>query len=115
RHPDRGRHDDDRVPPPRAEARWQRDVMLTERTIDRLRGDADGPTLIIVGGMHGNEPAGVEAARVVLERVRRAGCEVRGELVALRGNVRALLARRRYLSRDLNRLWTPDRVATART
>jgi len=84
------------------------------RVIDRLRGRSVGPTLIIVGGMHGNEPAGVEAARVVLERLRRDQVEIRGEIVGLIGNVRALAARRRYLARDLNRLWTPDRVAGAR-
>jgi hypothetical protein len=34
--------------------------------------------------------------------------------VGLVGNVRALAARRRYLARDLNRLWTAERVDEAR-
>jgi succinylglutamate desuccinylase len=81
------------------------------RLIGRIAG-APGPTLIIVGGMHGNEPGGVTAARTVLARIPRDA--VRGELVALAGNVRALAAHRRYLTHDLNRLWTPERVAIAR-
>lgn len=85
-----------------------------ERVIERKRGDAPGPTIIVVAGMHGNEPAGVEAIQRVLDRIRTEPCEVRGELIAVRGNVRALAAKRRYLARDLNRLWTPDRVAAAR-
>lgn len=88
--------------------------MTAERVIDRVRGRAIGPTLIVVGGVHGNEPAGVDAARVVLERVRREGVEVRGEIVALRGNLRALAAKRRFVASDLNRMWTPARIAAAR-
>ncbi len=81
------------------------------RHVGRSAGDA-GPTLIVVGGIHGNEPAGVIAARTVLQRVPRDA--VRGEVVAFAGNVRALEMRRRYLTHDLNRLWAPERVATAR-
>lgn len=82
------------------------------RLVGRLAGEAAGPTLIVVGGIHGNEPAGVAAVRAVLARVP--GDQVRGEVIALVGNVRALAAGQRYLSHDLNRLWQPQRVATAR-
>jgi len=84
------------------------------RVIDQMRGASPGPTLIVVGGVHGNEPAGVNAARRVIERLRAAGTPLAGEVVALAGNVRALAAGRRYLARDLNRQWTADRVASAR-
>ena len=41
------------------------------RTIADLRG-SDGPTLICTGGVHGNEPAGIHAAReVALELARQ--------------------------------------------
>ena len=33
------------------------------RELGRVRGDAPGATLIAVGGVHGNEPAGLEAGR----------------------------------------------------
>lgn len=84
------------------------------RTIDRIRGNVPGPTLVIVGGMHGNEPAGVEAARTVFARLRAEGVEVCGEVVALKGNVRGLAANRRCLTTDLNRLWTSEKLAAAR-
>lgn len=84
------------------------------RQIERLVGSEPGPTLVVVGGVHGNEPAGVNAAREVLARVRRDAVPVSGEIVALTGNVRALAAMRRYLTRDLNRQWTAERVAEAR-
>ncbi len=83
------------------------------RVIDQLSGAEAGPTLVLVGGVHGNEPAGVSAARRVLARLRAGGARVVGEVVALAGNRRALAAGRRYLVRDLNREWTPERIAAA--
>jgi predicted deacylase len=79
------------------------------RVIERLRGGV-GPTLIAIGGLHGNEPAGVEVLRAVLGRLREDDAPVRGEVVGLIGNLRALAARRRFLARDMNRLWTPARL-----
>jgi succinylglutamate desuccinylase len=86
------------------------DQELT-RLVGRLRGDAPGPTLIVTGGVHGNEPAGIVAARRVLRAL--AGTRLGGELVALAGNLRALRAGRRYLARDLNRQWSPEALARA--
>jgi predicted deacylase len=83
-----------------------------ERVARALRGAAPGPTLIIVGGMHGNEPAGLAAARAVLDALP-AGA-VTGEVVVLVGNRRAVAAGRRYLGRDLNRMWTTEQIAQAR-
>jgi succinylglutamate desuccinylase len=82
-----------------------------ERVVGRAVGRAPGPTLIVVGGVHGNEPAGVRAARRVLERLRAGGVALRGEFVALAGNVRALRLGRRYQVRDLNRQWTARALA----
>lgn len=87
---------------------------MTARQINRITSAAPGPTLIIVGGLHGNEPAGMEAARIVLSRLRHDKTPLVGEVVALAGNLRALVARRRYLDRDLNRQWTEERVLEAR-
>ena len=88
--------------------------MESARVIDRLVADEAGPTLIIVGGMHGNEPAGVDEARSVLGALRAFETPIRGEIIALAGNVRGLAAETRYLARDLNRMWTADRIAEAR-
>jgi predicted deacylase len=79
------------------------------RRIAELRGEAPGPTLIIVGGLHGNEPAGIAAARRTLGELTAA--DVRGEVVALIGNLRAGAAGRRSIAHDLNRLWTAERMA----
>jgi len=87
------------------------------RVIGRYPADADefarsaGPALVVVGGIHGNEPAGVEAARRVLEALTRTRPRMRGRFLALAGNVAALRTKRRYVDRDLNRIWTDEEVA----
>lgn len=65
-----------------------------------------GPTLLIVSGLHGNEPAGVEASARVLAGLEDRAAELRGRVHFLVGNRGALQAGVRYVARDLNRAWT---------
>lgn len=84
-------------------------------------GPEAGPTLVIVGGIHGNEPSGLIAAERVLAALEEAGLPRRGRVVALRGNLTALVACDpksrgcpRYIDVDLNRLFdssSPNGVA----
>jgi succinylglutamate desuccinylase len=75
-----------------------------------IRGPIPGPTLIILGGIHGNEPAGVLAAARVAPRLRAKEGHLRGEIALLRGNARALARKVRYIDEDLNRQWTAENV-----
>jgi hypothetical protein len=84
------------------------------RVVARLRSEVAGPTLIVVAGMHGNEPAGLIASGRAVEAVTRAGGLARGELVVLAGNRRALARGVRFVQRDLNRQWSEERVAELR-
>ena len=63
-----------------------------------------GPLVLITAGLHGNEPAGVGAARRVLDEL--AGRPTAGRVVALAGNLGALACGERHGGQDLNRLWT---------
>jgi succinylglutamate desuccinylase len=76
------------------------------RVIGRVRGAQPGPLLLVVAGIHGNEPAGVRAAERVQPRLAELAGRMQGDFLALRGNVRALAQGRRYLHEDLNRRWT---------
>lgn len=87
------------------------DRRAAERLIGRHGSAADGPLLVCVAGLHGNEPAGVEALRRVLRRLDETRPPFRGELVALAGNLPALRRGLRYVDEDLNRIWTLDRVS----
>jgi succinylglutamate desuccinylase len=81
-------------------------VSLPERVIGWCGGHRPGPTLVAVGGIHGNEPAGAAALQRVVASLREHEHRMSGTFVALVGNVRALAQGRRYLDQDLNRLWT---------
>jgi succinylglutamate desuccinylase len=94
-------------PPPLAGRR-------VERLLGRLTGARPGPTLVAIGGVHGNEPAGVAALLRVIEALSGRQAALSGELVALAGNRQALARGERYLARDLNRSWTAERVEALR-
>ena len=83
------------------------------RVFGRLSG-APGPTLIAVGGVHGNEPAGALALARIFARLAGRDGRLRGDVVGLAGNVKALARNQRYLREDLNRIWLPDRLAHVR-
>lgn len=92
-----------------------------ERVLGRCGGH--GPTLLVIAGVHGNEPAGILGLDRVFARlcpedpaegeaIRR---QMSGRMVGLAGNLAALAEGRRYLHEDLNRLWLPDRLARVRS
>ncbi|MEM7245774.1 MAG: succinylglutamate desuccinylase/aspartoacylase family protein [Acidobacteriota bacterium] len=83
------------------------------RVLADLDSGHPGPTLIVSGGIHGNEPAGVLAALEVTKALGERGLQ-RGRLVALVGNRSALGRGCRYVERDLNRRWFPDEIAELR-
>jgi succinylglutamate desuccinylase len=85
------------------------------RVIAELLGDEDGPTLICVGSLHGNEPAGALALDRFFSRLgpgKTTG--FRGRVVGLVGNRQALARGRRYLQHDLNRFWSVERARQLR-
>jgi succinylglutamate desuccinylase len=86
----------------------------TRRVLGRLRGPRPGPTLVAVGGLHGNETAGILALQRVLASLWSRKAHLSGEFIALRGNRRALAQGRRFVDWDLNRGWTAEGVSAIR-
>ena len=82
--------------------------------IASITGMKKGPTLIVIGSIHGNEPAGAIAARRIVPALQRMRISLSGEVVLLSGNTRALARGLRYVDTDLNRLWTQENVARLR-
>lgn len=81
------------------------------RVIGSIVGEHAGPTLIVTCGIHGNERAGVVAAKRVLATLERRKSRLKGEILALSGNLAGMRLGVRYQVRDLNRVWTDARVA----
>ena len=84
------------------------------RVLGHLDSGCEGVCLVAVGGIHGNESAGVAALRRVVECLHGTGLVRRGQLWALSGNLGALDEGERYLDRDLNRAWLPEDLAQLR-
>ena len=86
----------------------QRSILI-QRNVGQIIGDKSGPTLIIVSGIHGNEPSGLFAVTRVLEKLSPK--ELAGNVFALAGNMEALSLGQRYITHDLNRLWTEKHLS----
>ena len=60
----------------------------------RVLGDCSrgvsGPLLIVTGGVHGNEPSGVESLERVFAQLERKSVPLRGRCVGLAGNIASL-------------------------
>lgn len=78
------------------------------RVIGLVEGREEGPYIVAIGGMHGNEPAGVEALRQITEELKAKSRHFKGQFLALRGNIKALEQRVRYIEEDMNRIWFPS-------
>jgi predicted deacylase len=81
------------------------------RSIGSYDAGRQGPLVVIFGGIHGNEPAGVAAIAAVLAALQERGLPLRGRVLGLRGNCAGLAKGVRYQARDLNRSWQTTAIA----
>ncbi len=81
-----------------------------QRLIGTYGGISPGPMVICIGGIHGNEPAGVHGLKRVMHQLNETHPPFRGEIVALSGNLNALNSECRFFSKDLNRQWTTAKI-----
>ena len=65
-------------------------TIETDRIIGHIQGDKKGPTIIFIGGIHGNEPAGIFALDHVMRQLHESSMAVSGTIYALAGNLKAL-------------------------
>jgi len=89
--------------------------MRPPRIIGKYLGLEKGPLVIVIGGMHGNEPAGPKALQrmfdmLTIEPDHNPDFYFKGCLLGLRGNTRAISKNIRFQDRDLNRIWTKEHV-----
>ena len=89
--------------------------MIQNRIITKYVGTKPGPLLIVFGGMHGNEPAGIKAIEMMskmldVEPITNPGFEYSGSFLGLIGNLKAHQEKKRYINTDLNRSFTKDNL-----
>lgn len=86
-----------------------------EHLIGAFIGEPSGPTLIIIGSLHGNEPGGAAALSNVSKRLDKLTGKLKGRVYFLTGNTRALSDGVRFVDADLNRHWTPKNMSNIGT
>lgn len=75
-----------------------------ERLLGKVEGERKGPTVVFFAGIHGNETSGVFALKEVFNSIKEK--EIKGNLYAISGNLKALEQNKRFIDEDLNRIWT---------
>ncbi len=86
------------------------------RIIGKYDQGVEGPLLIVFGGMHGNEPAGVLALEEMFRMLERepetnTDFTFHGRIIGMIGNVAAFNQNKRFIGKDLNRQFTPENVS----
>lgn len=94
--------------------KFQLEQFETDRVIGRIGGTPPGPSMVFTAALHGNEPAGVVALQHVFQTLREQETEIHGEVIGIVGNLAALGEGRRFIWRDLNRIWVRKYVDAAR-
>lgn len=85
------------------------------RVIGKYIGNETGPLLIVIGAIHGNEPAGVKAIDLSLkmlevEHIKNPTFNYKGYMLGLIGNLSAYQKEERFINKDLNRCWIKDDI-----
>ena len=81
-----------------------------ERLIGLYTQNNEGPLIIMMGGIHGNEPAGVKALHNVFRILLEKRPIMKGIMTGVIGNFKAFSAKKRFIDTDLNRQWTLENV-----
>lgn len=85
-------------------------VAEGEHLVGEFIGDESGPSLVVFGSVHGNEPSGLIAMRNIAPELQELAAGLGGRVYFLAGNTRAISRDVRYIDCDLNRHWTDEKV-----
>ncbi len=93
---------------------------MEKRIIGRFDGERKGGLLICIGGIHGNEPAGIKAIGEVFRLLEKEKNDFPdfhyiGSFLGLRGNLAALRQKKRFIDCDLNRILFKEKIQQFRT
>lgn len=80
------------------------------RIIGKYSSNQKGPLLFVTAGIHGNEPSGIKALEEVFKQLEKIKPQIKGCIVGVSGNQKALNRNKRFIDEDLNRVWTEENV-----
>lgn len=74
-----------------------------------INGRLPGPTSVILAGVHGDEPCGLEAFTKIIPTLQIGA----GKVFFIYGNPRAIQASSRFTETNLNRMFKPDKLLSS--
>ncbi len=80
-------------------------IKISPHILGDIKGANPGPTIIAMGGIHGNEATSISAIRQALELLTPLQEEMKGRFIGIQGNISALKKGMRFNTEDMNRLW----------
>ncbi len=86
-----------------------------KRIIGKVICDNPVATIVVFAGIHGNENAGVIAAKYILEKLKKEKITFKGNIFFIYGNINALKKGVRFEDIDLNRIWDKERISKLKT
>jgi len=93
------------------------DTLLTTdnpRVMFAHHQKVDLPTLVVIVGIHGNEPASVHAMQALFKDKNIPKFDLMGNVFIIKGNAEALKFQQRFIGKDLNRIWTSENLQLVR-
>ena len=84
--------------------------ITVKRVLGSVKGTKQTPTVICIGGIHGNERAGVSALNRVFNQVEKEEISFLGNFYGLSGNLNGLQKNIRFEDVDLNRIWSAESI-----
>ncbi|MCB0459831.1 MAG: succinylglutamate desuccinylase/aspartoacylase family protein [Flavobacteriaceae bacterium] len=87
------------------------ETHIEKRIIGAFQKSTSLPTIVIIGGIHGNEKAGIIALKNVVQLIEKEKINIKYNFYALSGNIKALKNNVRFNTVDLNRLWTEEIIS----
>ena len=84
--------------------------IFVQRILGSVEGVKQTPTVIAIGGIHGNERAGLNALLKVFQTIEEENICLNGNFYGIAGNINAIAENIRFKNVDLNRIWTKEEI-----
>lgn len=81
-----------------------------DRVLGIIEGEESGPLVMCICAIHGNEQVSIRAFERVHDAIKHHNIPFRGKFIGVLGNIPAVLANKRFIDVDLNRVWTEKHI-----
>ena len=81
-------------------------LAFEDRILGNYHSGEKGKTIVFMCGIHGNELSGKKALKKIFSYLENNKIDIRGNIIGVQGNLKAIEKKERYIDIDLNRIWT---------